>query len=264
MQDGLSLRPCLIQASKGMLYDLLLVGIGVYLFAGLVKGTLGIGLPTTAVSLMAVLVDARTAVALVIIPMVVLNAWQIYRQRMLMETVREFWIFSVVLSLSIFCTSMVATNISIKVVTYMLGFIVAIFSFGSLLKQVPELPQRYDKLAQVIAGAVSGIIGGVAGLWSPPMVMYLSSKRLSSERFVGIVGLFLFFGSLFLLFGYVYNGTLTPKIAATSFVLLPIALVGFYFGEKFRRRIDAKRFERYLLIFFFIAGCNLIFRAWRM
>ena len=56
-----------------------LIAIVVYVLAGMVKGTIGIGLPTTAVSLMAQVTDARSAVTLVVIPMFVTNLWQVIR-----------------------------------------------------------------------------------------------------------------------------------------------------------------------------------------
>jgi len=262
---GLNLTPkprC--RALKSVLGELLLMGVLVYFVAGLVKGTLGVGLPTTAVSLMALIVDARTAVAVVIIPMVVLNAWQIYRQRMLLASVRQFWVFTICLSLSILITSLLAVNISIMQVTLVLGIVVAGYAFVSLWKSVPKLPDKLDTPAQILAGLVSGVIGGIAGLWAPPMMIYLSSKRLSNDQFVGVAGMFLFAGSLFLLFGYIKNGIITQEIAVTSLVLLPISVLGFTLGEHWRKRIDTAQFQKLLLIFFLVAGSNLIYRALQM
>ena len=247
-----------------VLTELLLLAMVVYFAAGLVKGTLGIGLPTTAVSLMALFTDARTAVAIMVIPMVVLNAWQIYRQRMLLATVRQYWVFALCLSVSILVTSLLAVNISIRQVTLVLGVVVAGFAIMSLWKNVPALPEKFDTPAQCVAGLVSGVIGGIAGLWSPPMMVYLSSKRLSNDQFVGVAGMFLFVGSVFLLVGYVNNNIITREIAFTSFILLPISIAGFTLGEHWRKRIDTDQFQKLLLVFFLVAGCNLIYRALQM
>ncbi|MBX2839255.1 MAG: sulfite exporter TauE/SafE family protein [Gammaproteobacteria bacterium] len=247
-----------------MLAELLLVAVFVYLLAGVVKGTLGLGLPTTAVSLMAMLVDARTAVAVVIIPMVVLNAWQIYRQAMLIHTWKYYWPYALSLSVVILLTGLFAVNVSVRGVTFVLGVVVAGYAVMSLWKRVPALPERWDLMAQIVAGFFSGVIGGIAGLWSPPMLMYLSAKRLPREEFVGVTGMFLFAGSIFLLIGYLYNGLLNTEIAKLSLLLLPVSLIGFTVGERLRRRINAKQFERYVLIFFLFAGFNLLYRAWRM
>jgi len=59
--------------------SLIIAGIVIYFLAGVVKGTLGIGFPTAAIAMFSLFVDARSAVAYVVIPMCVTNIWQIYR-----------------------------------------------------------------------------------------------------------------------------------------------------------------------------------------
>ncbi|NND89713.1 MAG: hypothetical protein HKN42_02530, partial [Granulosicoccus sp.] len=56
-----------------LLQPLVFSAFFIYFVAGVVKGTLGIGFPTTAVSLLAQVTDARTAISLVVIPVVVTN-----------------------------------------------------------------------------------------------------------------------------------------------------------------------------------------------
>ena len=46
----------------------------IYFLAGIIKGMLGIGFPTAAVSLLAQVTDARTAISLVVIPMAKFSA----------------------------------------------------------------------------------------------------------------------------------------------------------------------------------------------
>lgn len=54
--------------------ELLLVGAVVFVLAGSVKGLVGIGLPTAAISMLTMVIDPRTAIALGLVPIVVSNA----------------------------------------------------------------------------------------------------------------------------------------------------------------------------------------------
>jgi len=53
----------------------LIVGLA-YLIAGVVKGVIGIGLPTTAITIMTFFISPLMALGLNLIPMTVANIWQ--------------------------------------------------------------------------------------------------------------------------------------------------------------------------------------------
>jgi uncharacterized membrane protein YfcA len=53
----------------------LIVGLA-YLIAGVVKGVIGIGLPTTAITIMTFFISPLMALGLNLIPMTVANMWQ--------------------------------------------------------------------------------------------------------------------------------------------------------------------------------------------
>jgi len=78
-----------------------ILALSVYFAAGAVKGTIGIGFPTTAISLLAQFTDARTAIGLAIIPMVVTNAWQVYRSRRIYWVLSQFWVLWLTMILGI-------------------------------------------------------------------------------------------------------------------------------------------------------------------
>jgi len=59
--------------------ELLLLAALVFLLAGVVKGALGIGLPTISISILAQFTDPRVAIALLLLPAIVSNTWQVYR-----------------------------------------------------------------------------------------------------------------------------------------------------------------------------------------
>ena len=53
----------------------------VFLAGGVVKGTLGIGLPLVSVPLLSLFIPATQAIALVAMPVLVSNAWSLRSQR---------------------------------------------------------------------------------------------------------------------------------------------------------------------------------------
>ena len=49
------------------------------LFGGLIKGTLGVGLPLFAVPVMSLFISSTQAIALVSVPVLVSNIWQVWQ-----------------------------------------------------------------------------------------------------------------------------------------------------------------------------------------
>jgi len=192
---------------------IILVALCTYFIAGSIKGMFGIGFPTAAIALTATIVDARTAIAYVIIPMCVLNAWQIYRSGHLFDVVRNNWrmVLSMLLAIGIF--SVASADIPIRWLTFFVGLITGLFALVSLLRAPPEIPDKYNHMAQWIAGTVSGAIGGIAGIWAPPIIAYLSARRVERDVFIQTVGVLLFVGSLVLLVGYTRAGLINSDNA---------------------------------------------------
>ena len=69
---------------------LVLIGI-TFVIAGLVKGVVGIGLPTVSLALLTAILGLRDAMALMILPSIATNIWQALAGPALGETIRRFW-----------------------------------------------------------------------------------------------------------------------------------------------------------------------------
>ena len=245
----------------GLPASLLVLAALIYLFAGLVKGTLGIGFPTTAISLLAQFTDARTAISVVIIPMIVTNAWQVWRSRQIQRVITDYWRLLITSVIFIALFAQLSSVVPVEYITLFLGVVVSFYSITTLYKPVFTIRSEKDKQAQVVAGIASGIMGGLAGVWAPPVIMYLTARGVSKEQFVATAGVFLLSGSVVLFIAYWDAGLVGPSVAIASCFLLFPSMLGMILGERIRHLLSAKRFEKLLLVVFLIMGLNLIRRA---
>ncbi|MBX2880689.1 MAG: sulfite exporter TauE/SafE family protein [Granulosicoccus sp.] len=250
-----------IGLSSPELLVLYLSAIVIYFSGGVVKGTLGIGFPTTVVSLLAQVADARTAITVVIIPMVITNLWQVLRSSDLIRLTFQYRTLIICMLVFIALFSQIAVRLPAAMLTAILGVVIVIYATHSLFATPFVLPPAMDRPAQWIAGATAGIMGGLVSVWAPPILLYLRAKGLDREQFVASVGIFLLAGSSVLLLSYLNNGLLGNGMWQFSTLLVIPALIGFAVGELIRRKLSAKRFERLLLWFFLIMGLNLIRRG---
>ena len=152
---------------------------------------------------------------------------------------------------------------------------VVLWTATSLIKSPAKIPVAMDRLVQIVAGLVSGAIGGLTAIWSPPMVMYLLARRhvgehdtehatehSEKEDFVRFTGFLILCGSVPLFAGYVSNGLLTTPLALLSAAMIVPTLIGFSIGERLRKRLDSGQFRTVVLCLFCLMGLNLIRRAY--
>ena len=241
--------------------DIVLLALLVFLLAGTIKGVVGIGMPTTSIGVMSQFTDPRLAITLAVFPIVVANGWQMYRAGNILGTVRRYWIFGAVLGVVLLATSLLATSISTTILVTLLGIMIVLFSITSLALKPPILPEKYDRIGQVVAGTLAGISGGLTAIWGPPMIIYFLSRRLDKDEFVRASSVLLLAGSIPLLIGYINNGLLDGPTATLSAILVIPTLLGFTLGELVRRRLGSEKFRTLVLILFLLMGLNLLRRA---
>ncbi len=231
------------------------------LLAGTVKGAIGIGLPAMAVGILTLFIEPKQAVAIILFPMLVSNIWQCYRGRMFWLTLRRYWMFAVVLFVGVGATNLTLGGIADKYLLGVTGVVILVFVAVSFGFRMPRLPDRLDRPAQFGFGVISGLMGGLTGVWGPPMVIYLSARQTEKDEFVATTGLLILVGSLPLLGGYLAQGFMDRQLAVVSATMVVPTLIGFTLGEYLRSRMSTEKFRRVLLFVFLGLGLNLIRRA---
>ena len=121
---------------------LIVAGIA-FLISGSIKGLTGIGLPTAAIALMTLFLDPRTAIALVLFPMIGSNAWQLFRAGHLLRTARRYALLAVVLLIGVTVTAFWTQNTSDRALLATLGTVILIFVAVSWKGLIPPVGARH-------------------------------------------------------------------------------------------------------------------------
>ena len=81
-----------------------------FILSGIIKGFLGIGLPSAAMALLTLVMGPIEAISIMIIPLIVTNLAQFFRSDERMQTALEFRFFAFTIIVSIFVTSIFITS----------------------------------------------------------------------------------------------------------------------------------------------------------
>lgn len=229
--------------------------------AATVKGFVGMGLPTVALALMTLSLDPRTAISLILVPMLATNLWQAVRGGPLSGIVVKYWRFAVALALFVVLSVWLTRGASDRVLLFVLGAIIVVFTALSWRNLIPEVPERFGRAFEIVCGAVGGIIGGMTAAWAAPIAIFLSARRAPRDEFVQATGFLISAGSLPLMLSYLALGHVERGNFGASFLLLIPVLFGFSIGEALRKRTDPEVFRKVFLLVFFGLGLNLIYRT---
>lgn len=232
----------------------------IFVFAGSIKGLVGVGMPTAAVSIFAQIADPRLAIALLIIPSLALNIWQIIRSGQLSATVRQIWPFCLVMMFGIWYFARFAAGLAVGSILIGVGIVIVIFVISNLVKP-PRIAPAFDIPAQLGFGSIAGLMGGLTGIWSPAVVSYLLATEADREKYLAATGILILMGSSMLMVGYWQGGLLSTELAGQSALMVIPTLLGFAIGEWLRRTIGSEHFRSMVLIVFFLMGLNLIRRG---
>jgi uncharacterized membrane protein YfcA len=246
-----------LQALLPSLDPLLIASIcGIFIFAGIVKGFLGIGLPAAAMGLLTLIIPPTEAISLLWLPILFSNMFQYGRAKNKREIAVTYKWFAAAIFISIFLTSLFINDYPTALLTVAIGIAMVVFSMNLLFGL--SLPVGPGRGWQVGVGIVSGVLGGLSSIWSPPVAMYLMARNTPKDMFIGTTGFLFLAGCLPLGAGLVISGLITWSVIVKSLLGLLMTLLGFRIGEILRERISQDRFRQVVLVAFLIMGGRLI------
>ncbi|MEQ9041826.1 MAG: sulfite exporter TauE/SafE family protein [Silicimonas sp.] len=235
--------------------------VGAFLVAGCVKGIAGVGLPMTALGILTLQTDPRTAIALAIAPIITANLWQFLTAGDALAALRRYFPFVTVMVIGIPFTLALTAGVSAGFLFAVLGFTILGHVALSLTRWAPRVSDGSDLPAQIGFGALAGLLGGLVSLWLPAVLVYLSARQVTKEEFVRATGLLLFSGSIPLVAGFWREGFLTGPLATVSAGMLLPTLFGMFIGSRLRHRLSERAFRRVLMGVLVLIGLNLIRRS---
>ena len=230
-----------------------------FFVSGVVKGFLGIGLPSAAMALLTLVIEPIEAIPIMVVPIIFTNFAQYMRAPEPLQTAKELKFFGFFIVASIFFTSLFIKSYPSELLTIAIGFAMIVFSLNNFLGFKIKIGPSY--FWHVIVGTFSGILGGLSSIWSPPIAMYLIARNYSKENFLSASGFLFLVGSFPLGAGLYFSGVLTAKPLFQSFLALIFVLIGFRVGEIIRNYVNQKIFRNCILISFLIMGSRLIFEG---
>ena len=231
------------------------------LFASFVKGATGLGFPLIATPTVALLLDIRIAITILILPNLLMDITQVFRDGFPYATLNRFRSMIGLTIIGVFLGTLVLVHTPLWVLNLCLGIMVIVFVASNLLQYDFAISAAAEKTLSPIFGLISGFLNGLTNAAGPTLAIYFYSLKLEKRFFVkSIATIFcitkiaqLAAVSTWNLFNW---DTLTLSVQVVLFTL-----IGFFAGLKTQDRVNQKTFNRGLLVLLTVIGIVLIARA---
>lgn len=233
---------------------------GVFALAGLVKGIVGLGLPTVVMGLLSLLMAPAEAAALLIVPSLITNAWQMRPFRSAWTTLRrlERMQFGICAGTLLGAWMLGAPAGAWASVT--LGGALIGYSIWSLCGAQMHVSPEHEGWVGPSVGAVTGGITAATGVYVIPAVPYLQALGLQRDQLIQAMAVSFTISTMALALGLHLNGRYSVESAGLSLVMLLPAIAGMAIGQALRGKLSPTRFRQCFMGCLLALGLHMIVR----
>lgn len=228
--------------------------------AGVVKGVVGMGLPTVGMGLLSIVMAPAAAAAVLVAPSLVTNVWQFVAGPGTRAITRRLLTMMIAvcvgtfLGIGVMIAHAAAANAA-------LGAVLAIYGAWGLAAPRTTVPPRAEPLAAPVVGLLTGVVSGATGIFTIPAIAYLNSLGLTKDELIQALGLSFSVSTLALGAALLWRGHYPLALASSSLAAIIPALLGMWLGQRVRDRLQPEVFRRWFFVALIVLGAYMVVRA---
>ena len=226
----------------------------VFVLAGMVKGVTGMGLPTVAMALLGLVMPPLQAAAILVVPSLLTNVWQILERRGLYE----LWLRLRPMLLGVCGGTLVGGAFfgggDGKAV---LGVALVLYALLGLSAWQWQVRAEQEPWLGPLVGVATGVLTAVTGVFVLPAVPYLQALRLEKDALVQAMGLSFTVSTLALAVMLTGHGAWEPASAGMSLLAQLPALAGLALGTRLRLSLKPQVFRRCFFATLLLLGAHM-------
>jgi len=237
----------------------------IVLFAGIVHGTLGFGFPMMATPLFALFLDLKKAVLFTLFPTIAVNFLSLKRD----NSFGAIWSEYRVLIASVIVGSILGTNLLVLYYTpyykLVLASVILLYLNKERLKiSLTRSVATYPLYMSILFGFLSGIVGGIANIMIPVLIILILELNLDKKRAIGVMSFCFITNKILQVFIFTYHGNLTFENVAVITPYVLIAISGFFIGSRMQDHIDEVLYKKILNVVLWVLSLYLIYSTFYM
>lgn len=238
----------------------IIVGL-TFLLAGLVKGVIGMGLPTVSLAILTATLGLKPAIAILLVPSFVTNVWQGLVGGRLMAILRRFWALFFALCVFTWIGVRILAEADTAYLTALLGALLVLYAVFGLMKLSLPSPGRSEVWLSPLTGIVNGILTGMTGSTVVPGVPYMQAVGLPRDELIQAMGVLFTISTVALAVSLGEQRILSADLGTLSTAAVLPALIGMVLGQKVRQRLSEAAFRKVFYGAVLVLGIYIVLGA---
>ncbi len=212
---------------------------------GLLKGSIGFGLPAFSIPFLSLILGPRDAVVMISVSVVLTNIDNVRRDFSEWRSLRQMLPYFIVGAACVPLGVLFLRSGNPELVRLVIGLVV--FAYLGVQRYLPDMSNLGAAARRGIGagcGILAGFLAGMANLPGPVSIIYFTMFRLSKNAFIFLINAFNTLTVGGAIVTYAVSGEYTPHaITRAALALVPV-YAGFWTGVRLRERLSTERFFR--------------------
>lgn len=234
------------------------------LLASFIKGAIGFGFPTVATPILALFMDVRAAVVILLLPNLAMDGILTLRRPGVLRTLKRHALLYAFGIVGTFGGTYLLKAISPGLALLILGGVVLVFVTVNVSRVSFRITPRLERLLSSPIGFVAGVIGGLTNVPGTPLVLYFYALGMEKAEFVRSIAFSFLVYKAAQLVAVTQARLVTPRLFALSLLVTGVALGAFWLGLRVQDRVAQQTFNRVVLAFLAVLGTFLVVRGFQM
>ena len=230
----------------------------VYILCGVVKGSIGFGMPTVSISLLSFVIDIKIIIALILIPTLIVNIYQLSRGGNFIKIIKETKFFLVFSTIFIYPGAYLLKILDSFYIIFFIAIILISNSALYLLKINIKLPYHNKSITQIIVGSFNGIVIGMTSIYTMPLVFLLQSLNYNKNTTIQFLGIAFFLYPLGQIISFANFDLLSKEIIINSIIILIPIFFGLLIGQKICQKISEVLFQKFFYIMLLLMSAIIL------
>ena len=237
-----------------MIIEHILLALAVFLIAGVVKGLVGMGLPTITIALTSLVLPLSDTIALIALPTIFTNLWQAAVGGKFRVILRRQWPLIVPLAVMLYLTMWTVGRKAPEWAFLVLAIVLVVYSALGLFRIRLQIHADLEKPLAPVIGVISGFVAGLVGVPVIPLMPYLQGLDIKPTELVQTLGVVLCATSVTLTVSLLRFGLLDGPHAIVSAIAVVPAIAGMWVGTRVRLKLSVEQFRLAVLWALLLTG----------
>jgi uncharacterized membrane protein YfcA len=233
----------------------------VFLLAGVIKGVVGLGLPTVSMALLALWMPPVRAAALLIVPSLITNLWQTGPRATFRSVLRRIGGMQVGIVAGTLGGALWLGVPGGAWASVALGVALVAYALWGLTGRQLHAPEAHEWWLGPLVGVMTGLVTAVTGVFAVPAVPYLQALGFQRDALIQAMGISFTTSTVVLAIGLAGNGGYPMSAVGGSVAMLVPAIGGMMIGTWLRQRLSVAVFRRCFLSGLALLGLYMAVRA---